>query len=325
MTILLTGVAGFIGFHLADALLRQGRAVLGVDELNAYYEVSLKQARLARLEGRPGFRFVKGDIAEAGLLDGLAEAEPPTTIIHLAAQAGVRYSLENPEAYIHANILGHFRVLELARRLGSRLGHLVYASSSSVYGDGEGAGRVDQKVDRAVSLYAATKIADELMTQTYAHLHRIRATGLRFFTVYGPWGRPDMAPFIFARAVLEGRPIPLFNQGRMRRDFTYIDDIVAGVLAVLDRPPEDDGATAPHRLYNIGNGRPEPLLRFIAAIEAAAGRPAILDPRPMQPGDVRSTAADITETTRDFGYRPQTTIEEGVPRFMAWFRGYYGI
>lgn len=327
MTTLVTGAAGFIGYHVARALLERGEGVVGIDNLNAYYDPRLKEDRLAELGKLGGFRFEKVDFADAGALDaGLAGAEFDR-IIHLGAQAGVRYSLENPRAYVAANLLGHLNLLELARARQAR--HFVYASSSSVYGGNTSLPfRVEDRADRPISLYAATKRADELMSETYAHLFRIPMTGLRFFTVYGPWGRPDMAVWIFTRKILAGEPIEVFNHGRMRRDFTYVDDIVAGVLACHDRPPPDDGAekaggsVAPHRLYNIGNSRSEELSRLIALIEAACGRKAALEMRPLQPGDVPETYADISAIQRDTGFAPTTPIDVGVPRFVDWYRGY---
>lgn len=324
MTILVTGAAGFIGFHVSKALLARGERVVGIDNVNDYYDVTLKEARLKELGALPGFAFMRRDIAEEGALLGLAEAHPGITrIVHLAAQAGVRYSIQNPGAYIHANIQGHYRVLELARRLEG-LEHLVYASSSSVYGGNTKLPfSVEDRVDRPISLYAATKRADELIGHAYSHLFGIPATGLRFFTVYGPWGRPDMAMFVFTKALYEGRPLRLFNHGNMKRDFTYIDDAVAGVLAALDRPPNRH-SDAPHRLYNIGNHCAEELRRLVSLIERETNRKAIVELAPMQPGDVAETYADIEASTRDLGFTPRTTIDEGVPRFVAWFRQYHG-
>ncbi len=326
MTVLVTGAAGFIGYHVCEKLLSRGERVIGLDNLNDYYEVSLKEARVARLQRHPNFRFERRDIATPGAVaELLSGPDAIDRVIHLAAQAGVRYSLTNPEAYIEANIIGHFNVLEACRRHG-RLKHLVYASSSSVYGGNKRLPfSVEDKVDQPVSLYAATKAADELMTHCYSHLYRIPATGLRFFTVYGPWGRPDMSAFIFTKAILEGRPIRVFNHGDMMRDFTYIDDIVAGVVAALDRPPPDVPREAPHRRYNLGNHRAEELLRFIQVIERATNRKAILTFEDMQPGDVKETYADIEHARRDLGFEPRTTIDEGIPRFVDWFRKYYGI
>lgn len=327
MTVLVTGAAGFIGYHVSRALVARGEAVLGIDDLNPYYDPRLKRGRLADLGG--SIRFVECDFADDAALGAAVAGVEIDRIVHLGAQAGVRYSLQNPRAYVRANLAGHLNLLELARERGVR--HLVYASSSSVYGGNKAMPfRVEDRVDHPVSLYAATKKADELMSETYAHLFRIPQTGLRFFTVYGPWGRPDMALWLFTSAILEGRPIAVFNHGRMQRDFTYIDDIVAGVLAALDRPPADDGAAkaggsvSPHALYNIGNNRPEELGRLIDLIEAACGRPAQRDFQPMQPGDVPATYADITAIARDLGYAPTTPIEVGVPRFVEWYQGYVG-
>ncbi|MCY3670036.1 MAG: NAD-dependent epimerase/dehydratase family protein [Alphaproteobacteria bacterium] len=316
MSILVTGVAGFIGMHAAAALLARGETVIGIDNLDRYYDPVLKRARLARLSGLPGFTFLRADIADDGAMDRLA-LEGVDRILHLAAQAGVRYSLENPRAYVRANIAGHLNLLELARRRG--VSHFVYASSSSVYGDsGSGPLAANVAADRPRSLYAATKRADEMMTESYVHLYGFRATGLRYFTVYGPWGRPDMAPTLFARAMLAGEPIPVFNEGRLARDFTFVEDAVAGTLGALDRT--GDG----HRIYNIGNGRAEPLMRFIETLEAALGARARIDLRPMQPGDVLETCADIGDAARHFGYAPRTAIDEGLPRFSSWYRAYYG-
>jgi UDP-glucuronate 4-epimerase len=320
MGVLVTGAAGFIGMHVAQALLARGETVVGVDNLNAYYDPALKRARLARLDESRGFRFVEADIADLDAMERLAAevGELVEGVVHLAAQAGVRYSLERPFEYVRSNLDGHMVVLELCRHHLPALRHLVYASSSSVYGGNEKVPfAVGDRVDHPVSLYAATKRADELLSQAYAHLYRIPQTGLRFFTVYGPWGRPDMAYFAFADAIAAGRPITLFNQGRMRRDFTYIDDVVAGVLAALDRPPSDVGG-APHRVYNLGNNEPVELDRFVRALEAAMGRKAEIRYTGMQPGDVEATFADIEATTRDLGWRPTTAIEEGLRRFAAW-------
>ena len=330
MATLVTGAAGFIGFHVADRLLARGEAVIGLDNLNDYYSVALKRDRLADLERRhgDGFRFVEADFSDEKALQALGEADFDR-IVHLGAQAGVRYSLENPLAYGRSNLIGHLNMLELARRRGSP--HFVYASSSSVYGGNDSLPfRVEDRVDHPLSLYAATKKADELMSETYAHLYRLAQTGLRFFTVYGPWGRPDMAMWLFTSAILEGRPIEVFGEGNMRRDFTYIDDIVSGVVAALDNPPPDDGAEkaggsrAPHRLYNIGNNRSEELTRLIALIEQACGKSAEKVLKPMQPGDVRDTYADISAIQRDLGFSPTTPIDEGVPKFVEWYRGYRG-
>jgi len=327
VTILVTGAAGFIGFHVCRALLERGERVLGVDNLNAYYDVRLKEARLERLRAHEAFAFARADIADA---EAVAEAtrrerEAIVGIVHLAAQAGVRYSLEDPYAYVQANVMGQVVMLELCRTLPA-LRHIVYASSSSVYGGvrevpfSEGA-----RVDTPISLYAATKKAGELIGQVYGHLFAVPATGLRFFTVYGPWGRPDMAAFIFTRAILEGRPIALFNRGRMKRDFTCVDDVVPAVLRVLDAPPAGGEGAAPHRVYNVGNNRPEALTDFVAALEQAIGRKAVVELAPMQPGDVAETWADIAAIQRDHGFAPSTTIAEGLPRFVAWYRAHYGV
>ncbi len=327
MSVLVTGAAGFIGYHVCEALLARGDAVVGVDNVSPYYDVRLKEARLARLEAQAGFSFVRRDIAEAEALAAALEPYPEIRrVVHLAAQAGVRHSLTHPFDYVRANLLGHLVILELCRRLPG-FEHLVYASSSSVYGGNRKLPfAVEDPVDRPVSLYAATKKADELMSHCYSHLYRIPQTGLRFFTVYGPWGRPDMALFIFTKAILAGEPVPVFNHGDMRRDFTYIDDIIAGVVAALDHPPADGGeSAAPHRVYNIGNHRSEPLMRYIALIEEALGRKAELDMQPMQLGDVKETYADISAIQRDLGFSPKTRIEEGVPRFVAWYREYHNI
>ncbi len=323
MTVLVTGAAGFIGFHVAQALLRQGREVVGVDNLDPYYDVRLKAARLALLEPHAGFRFVRGDLAEPATLEGVTAAHPGIDrIIHLAAQAGVRHSIENPRAYVRANVSGHLEVLEAARHLPG-LRRMVYASTSSVYGaNAKRPYAVGDPVEQPVSLYAATKRADELMSQAYAHLYGIPLVGLRFFTVYGPWGRPDMAYFLFARAILEGRPIRLFGDGRLLRDFTHVGDVVAGVLAALDRPlPWGNGPR--HRIYNLGNNRPEPVTRLVALLEEALGRKAIVELTGMQPGDVEATAADITLSARDLGFAPRTPLEVGIPEFVGWFRDYH--
>jgi UDP-glucuronate 4-epimerase len=332
MSTLVTGAAGFIGFHVAGRLLARGEQVIGVDNVNDYYSVELKRARIAELRRQHGadFHFVEADFAEERELEEQLAPHRFARIVHLGAQAGVRYSIENPRAYVRANLAGHLNLLELARQ--RRTEHLVYASSSSVYGGNEKLPfRVEDRVDHPLSLYAATKKADELMSETYAHLYRLPQTGLRFFTVYGPWGRPDMAMWLFTKAILEGRPIDVFGEGNMRRDFTYIDDIVTGVVAALDQPPADDGAEkaggsrGPHRLYNIGNNRSEELTRMIGLIEQACGRSADKRLLAMQPGDVRDTYADISAIERDLGFQPTTTIDEGVPRFVAWYREYHGI
>lgn len=323
MAILLTGVAGFIGFHVAQVLLERGDEVIGIDNLNDYYDPNLKRARLAQLEGRKGFKFFKADISDSAQVKEAVAGSDIRRIVHLAAQAGVRYSLVNPEAYIRANVLGHTVILELARHL-PKCEHLVYASSSSVYGGNTKLPfAVEDRVDSPVSLYAATKKADELLSHAYAHLFRFPQTGLRFFTVYGPWGRPDMALYIFTKAIFEGRPIQVFNNGDMQRDFTYIDDIVNGVIRTLDNPPAPDEQGRPYRLYNIGNNKPEPLLRMIEVLEQAIGRKAEKQLMPMQPGDVKATYADITAISRDVGFAPTTPIDVGVPKFVDWFRRYH--
>ncbi len=324
MTYLVTGAAGFIGAAVARRLLDRGETVVGIDNLNDYYSVQLKQDRLATLT-QPNFTFAAVDIADAAALKAVLEPHKVTHIVHIAAQAGVRYSLTNPDAYVQSNLVGQVNMLEYARKLDG-LVSMSYASSSSVYG-----GNVkqpfseDDRVDSPVSLYAATKKADELMGNVYAHLYRLPLTGLRFFTVYGPWGRPDMALWLFTDAILKGQPIRVFNHGDMRRDFTYIDDIVSGVLSVTDAPPADDRTTPPHRIYNIGNNTPEPLLRMIDVLEDALGRKAIRRLEPMQPGDVPATYADITAIARDHGFAPTTPIEIGIPRFVEWFRAYHRV
>ena len=330
-TILVTGVAGFIGAHVARALLDRGQRVIGVDNLNAYYPVALKQARVDRLIGaHPAFRFVRADFADQAALSAAIDGEPIDRIVHLGAQAGVRHSIEAPRDYVHSNLVGHLEILELAREL--QVGHLVYASSSSVYGDATQLPlSVAGRADRPVSFYAATKRANELMSESYAHLYRVPMTGLRFFTVYGPWGRPDMALWRFAERIFAGAPLPLYNGGAMQRDFTYIDDIVAGVLAALDRPPADDGVekpggySSPHAVYNLGNDNPEQLGRLVELLGKACGITPILDPQPMQPGDVTATWADIGPARRDLGYDPATPLHVGVPAFIDWYRDYAGV
>ena len=322
MTVLVTGAAGFIGSSVSLALLARGERVIGLDSLNDYYDVRLKQARLARLDGQAGFSFVKLDISDRDGVLALARDHPDITgVVHLAAQAGVRYSLENPYLYIQSNVMGQVVMLEAARSL-KNLRHFVYASSSSVYGGNTDLPfGVDQQVERPNSLYAATKRADELISYTYAHLYGLPCTGLRFFTVYGPWGRPDMAPILFAKAILAGEPIRVFNHGEMWRDFTYIDDIVDGVLRALDRPP---AGAPPHAIYNLGNHRSEKLLDFIALLETALGRKAQMSLEPMQPGDVAATYADIDTSRRDLGFEPSTPISVGLPKFAEWYLDYYG-
>ena len=326
MTVLVTGAAGFIGMHVADALLARGETVLGIDNLNPYYDVSLKRARLDRLGQHRNFRFELLDIADGAALRALVRQNRAIDrIVNLAAQAGVRYSLTHPEPYVATNVAGHLNVLESCRAL-DRLDHLVYASSSSVYGaNTKMPFAIEDRVDRPVSLYAATKRAGELISYSYGHLFRLPQTGLRFFTVYGPWGRPDMSAYLFTKAIIAGEPIRVFNHGDMRRDFTYIDDIVAGVVAALDRPPSGAPGESPQRLYNLGNHRAEQLLRFIEVIEGAVGRKAELKLEPMQPGDVKETFADIEASRRDLGFEPRTPIEVGIPRFVAWYRAYHGV
>ena len=329
MTIIVTGAAGFIGHALTRALMQRGEHVIGIDNLNPYYDPALKYARLADLAtinaGR--FDFLELDFADHEALESALSPYRPTRIVHLGAQAGVRYSIDNPRAYVQSNLVGHLNLLEIARH--RQVEQFVYASSSSVYGNSDVVPfSVDAQVDHPISLYAATKKADELMSETYAHLYRLPMTGLRFFTVYGPWGRPDMALWKFTSAILQGKPIDVYNHGDMRRDFTYIDDIIAGVLAVIDHPPADDGAVkpggsvSPHRLYNIGNNQPEPLGRMIDVIEAACGKPAIRNLLPMQPGDVYQTYADISAIQGDLGYAPTTGIDTGIPRFVDWYRSF---
>lgn len=332
MTTLVTGAAGFIGYHVARRLLARGEAVIGIDSLNDYYSVALKRDRVADLKRRHdnAFTFVQVDFADAAALHEALAGRDFDRIVHLGAQAGVRYSIENPRAYVQSNLVGHLNLLEVARERGSA--HMVYASSSSVYGGNETLPfRVEDRVDHPLSLYAATKKADELISETYSHLYRLPLTGLRFFTVYGPWGRPDMAMWLFTKAILAGEPIEVFGEGNMRRDFTFVDDIVTGVVASLDNPPPDDGAEkaggsrSPHRLYNIGNNRSEELTRMIELIEQACGREAVKRLAPMQPGDVRDTYADISAIQRDLGFAPTTSIDEGIPRFVDWYREYHSL
>jgi len=334
MKLFVTGAAGFIGFHTARRFLERGDEVVGIDNLNDYYEVSLKEARLSRLTPEPSFRFVRMDLADREGVAALFDRERPDRVVHLAAQAGVRYSLANPFAYVDSNLAGFTTILEGCRRVGVQ--HLVYASSSSVYGANTRMPfSVHHNVDHPVSLYAATKKANELLAHSYSHLYRIPVTGLRFFTVYGPWGRPDMALFLFTRAILTGKPIDVFNHGEMERDFTYIDDIVEGVVRVTDRipsvnpswsgdHPDPASSNAPYRLYNIGNNRPEKLLRMIEVLESCLGRTAVKNMLPMQAGDVKATAADVADLVRDVGFSPSTPIEVGIQRFVEWFREYYG-
>jgi UDP-glucuronate 4-epimerase len=331
--VLVTGAAGFIGFFLARRLLETGRPVVGIDNLNTYYDPALKEARLAKLNEHPGFTFHRLDLADRAATERLFDTGRFRCVVHLAAQAGVRYSLQNPHAYLDANLAGFLNVLEGCRNGGTQ--HLIYASSSSVYGANTRMPfSVHDNVDHPISLYAATKKANELMAHAYSKLYGLPATGLRFFTVYGPWYRPDMALFIFTKAILEGRPIRLFNQGRMRRDFTYVDDVVAAMVRLLDRPPARDpswsgddpdpsSSSAPWRLYNIGNNRSVELMDVVDLLERALGRKAIKELVEMQPGDVPETCADIDDLMRDVGFRPSMPIEEGIRRFVSWYREFY--
>jgi UDP-glucuronate 4-epimerase len=332
---LVTGSAGFIGFHVSQRLLKDGYCVIGIDNLNDYYDVNLKKARLAHLEKNPDFRFIKMDIAERQQMSSLFENEKPEIVVHLAAQAGVRYSLINPYAYLESNLAGFLNILEGCRYTKTK--HLVFASSSSVYGaNTQMPFSVPHNVDHPVSLYAATKKANELMAHTYACLYNLPCTGLRFFTVYGPWGRPDMALFLFTKAILEDRPIDVYNNGKMQRDFTYIDDIVEGVIRVTHKIPEPDQnwngnhpdpatSFAPYKIYNIGNNNPVDLLEFIHTIEKELGKKARMNLLPIQPGDVPKTYADIDDLMRDVDFRPSTSIEDGIRHFVAWYREYYNV
>ena len=333
--ILITGAAGFIGFHLARRLLARGDEILGLDNLNEYYDVTLKEARLAQIQAEPNFTFYKMDLADRDGMRHLFKEQVPDSVVNLAAQAGVRYAEKNPFAYIDSNLVGFAQILECCRHFKTK--HLIYASSSSVYGANTRMPfSVHDNVDHPISLYAATKKANELMAHTYSHLYRLPVTGLRFFTVYGPWGRPDMALFLFTKAILNGQPINVFNFGKMRRDFTYIDDIVEGIVRLLDRPPSpntnwsgerpDPGTSlAPYKIYNIGNNQPIELMRFIEVLETQLGRKAKKNMMPLQPGDVPETYADVEDLVRDVGFKPATPIEVGVKRFVAWYRDYYGI
>jgi UDP-glucuronate 4-epimerase len=335
VTILVTGAAGFIGYHVAQRLLSDGHRAVGVDNLSDYYDQALKQARLDRLTAHAGFSFERIDLSDREATAGLFRRLGPARVVHLAAQAGVRHSLSHPHAYVDANLVGFLNVLEGCRH--QRVEHLVFASSSSVYGANTRLPfSVHDNVDHPLSLYAATKKANELMAHSYADLYGLPCTGLRFFTVYGPWGRPDMALFLFTRAILEGRPIDVFNEGRMQRDFTYVDDVVEGVVRVLAKPPAADPAWSgdrpdpgtsrgPYRIYNIGNDRPVELLRYIEVLEKCLGRTAKKNLLPLQPGDVPATRADIDDLARDFGYRPRTSIEDGVARFVEWYCAYYRV
>ncbi len=334
MKILVTGVAGFIGSHLAHVLLNRGDAVVGVDNLNDYYDVRLKEARLSRLQGHPNFHFHKMDLADRSGCADLFNQIRPERVVNLAAQAGVRYSLTNPHAYVDANLVAFVNILEGCRHNGVE--HLVYASSSSVYGANTTMPfSVHHNVDHPLSLYAATKKANELMAHTYSHLYSLPTTGLRFFTVYGPWGRPDMALFLFTKAITEGKTIDVFNEGRMRRDFTYVDDIVEGVVRVTDRVasgnsewsgavPDPGTSRAPYKIYNIGNNNPVELMHLITTLERVLGVRAEMRMLPMQPGDVPATYADVDDLIRDVGFKPATPIETGVERFVAWYRKFYG-
>jgi len=335
MHVLVTGAAGFIGFHVSQRLLARGDTVVGIDNLNAYYDVRLKHDRLARLQEHPSFQFRQLDLADQAGMTDLFSGQCPERVVHLAAQAGVRYSLTNPRAYVESNLVGFMNILEGCRQ--NRVQHLVYASSSSVYGaNTKMPFSVHDNVDHPVSLYAASKKANELMAHTYSHLYQLPTTGLRFFTVYGPWGRPDMALFLFTKAILSGQPIEVFNEGKMRRDFTYIDDIVEGVVRVTDTiaqpnsawsgmKPDPGTSQAPYRLYNIGNNQPVELLDFIAALENSIGKKADKRLLPMQPGDVPETYADVDDLMRDVGFRPATPIGVGIARFVEWYRSYYKV
>ena len=332
---IVTGAAGFIGMHVCQVLLEAGHTVVGVDNLNDYYDPALKEARLQTLRGKPRFSFVRLDLADRPGTARLFEETGAGTVIHLAAQAGVRYSLINPAAYVDSNLVAFGNILEGCRN--TKVGHLVYASSSSVYGANVTMPfSTRDSVDHPVSLYAATKKANELMAHTYSHLYGLATTGLRFFTVYGPWGRPDMAPILFTKAIIEGKPIDVFNEGRMSRDFTYIDDIVAGVVKVAARPatasagydpanPDPGRSHAPYRIYNIGNNEPVALMEFIETLEGAIGAKARKNMLPMQPGDVQATFADIDDLERDFGYRPRTPLADGIKAFVAWYRAFYRV
>jgi len=327
MTVLVTGTAGFIGSHVATRLLAEGRQVIGLDVVNDYYDVSLKEARLARLTANPAFTFYRVNLADREAVQAIVAQHGGAIagIVHLAAQAGVRYSLINPYAYVESNIMAQIVMLEMARQM-PQLQHFVYASSSSVYGGNTKIPfAVEDAVEKPISLYAATKRADELFGYTYAHLHGIPLTGLRFFSVYGPWGRPDMAAYIFAKAILAGQPIQLFNHGNMKRDFTYIDDIVSGILAALAHVPQATADTPAHRVYNLGNSRSEVLLDFVGILERLIGKKAITELAPMQPGDVPESFADITASTRDLGYQPKVSISEGLEHFVHWYRAYHGV
>lgn len=332
MKVLVTGAAGFIGFHVSLALIARGDTVIGIDNLNDYYDVRLKEARLAAIQSHQNvenFHFIKADVADIEVLQHLFDTHKPERVVHLAAQAGVRYSIQNPHAYVQSNLVGFANILEACRH--HHIEHLVYASSSSVYGGNTKLPFSEQdSVDHPVSLYAATKKSNELMAHTYSHLYQLPTTGLRFFTVYGPWGRPDMSPFLFASAILTGKPIQVFNYGDMMRDFTYIDDIVEGVVRVLDKPavaecPDADGiaAKAPYRIFNIGNNQPEKLMDFIGEMESSLGKTAIKEFLPMQAGDVKATFADTSALEAWVGFKPATSLRQGVGQFTKWYTGFY--
>ncbi len=324
--ILVTGASGFIGFHTSLRLLKQGEHVVGIDNMNDYYDVNLKEDRLKKLREFDNYKFVKLDISDKAAMENLWSSHGPfLRVIHLAAQAGVRYSLKNPYSYITSNCMGHVTVMEMCRHTEG-FQHLVYASSSSVYGGNTKLPySVEDEVNNPISLYAATKRSDELMSHSYSHLYKIPQTGLRFFTVYGPWGRPDMALFIFTKAICEGKSIPIFNNGKMKRDFTYVDDIVSGIVSVFENPPCNKDNEVPHRILNIGNNRSENLMDFVRVIEKELGKTGNIDYLPMQEGDVPETYADITETNRVSGYQATTTIQEGIPKFIEWYKSYYNI
>lgn len=322
MRVLVTGAAGFIGYHLSQRLLLDGAQVFGIDNLNDYYAVDLKTSRLAKLESNPNFQFQRLDLSDRNGMETLFESNTLDGVIHLAAQAGVRYSLENPHAYLDSNLVGFLHILEGCRH--SQIAHLVYASSSSVYGANKKVPfSVEDNVDHPVSLYAATKKSNELMAHSYSHLYQIPITGLRFFTVYGPWGRPDMAYFKFVDAIANNKSIDVYNHGKMQRDFTYIDDVVEGIIRVLHQPPNLDTTIPPYKLYNIGNNQPVTLMRFIEVIETAMGKTADKNFLPMQPGDVPATYADVDALMKDVGFQPKTPIEEGIQKFVTWYRSYY--
>jgi UDP-glucuronate 4-epimerase len=326
MKILVTGAAGFIGYHLAQRLLSQGQQVYGIDNLNDYYDVNLKKARLAQLQSHSEFTFQQLDLSDRADISQFFQNQKIDRVVHLAAQAGVRYSLDNPHAYADSNLMGFLNILEGCRH--SKIEHLVFASSSSVYGNNTKVPfAVSDNVDHPISLYAATKKANELMAHSYSHLYNLPITGLRFFTVYGPWGRPDMAYFKFVKAIAENKPIDVYNFGKMQRDFTYIDDVIEGIVRVIEKPPQSDSETSsavPYKIYNIGNNSPVELLTFIEVVEAAMGKTAVKNLLPMQPGDVPSTYADVDDLMADVGFKPSTPIEEGIRQFVEWYRDYYG-